>query len=85
MFNRHVRFVDVVEVTLGRLDAPVYSAGIREIVSVLDPSVAEWQRVINVNLSGTFLLSQAFARRLVHEGKSGQAVNLASTLGPWAC
>ena len=61
--------IDAAEASLGRLDVLVNSAGIREIVSVLDLSFVEWQRVINVNLSGTFLASQAFARRLVHQGK----------------
>ena len=74
-------FVDAAERTLGRLDVLVNSAGIREIVGVLDLSFAEWQRVLNVNLSGTFLVSQAFARRLVGQRKPGQIVNLASTLG----
>jgi len=74
-------FIDAAEASLGRLDVLVNSAGIREIVSVLDLSFDEWQRVISVNLSGTFLLSQAFARRIVRQGKSGQIVNLASTLG----
>ena len=75
------RFVSSAEIALGRLDVLVNSAGIREIVSVLDLSFDEWQRVIAVNLTGTFLTSQAFARRLVQQGKSGQIVNLASTLG----
>lgn len=75
------RFVEAAEASLGRLDVLVNSAGIREIVSVLDLSFAEWQRVINVNLSGTFLPSQAFARRVVQQGRKGQIVNLASTLG----
>lgn len=75
------RFVDAAETALGRLDVLVNSAGVREIVSVLDLSFAEWQRVISINLSGTFLPSQAFARRLVQQGKPGQIVNLASTLG----
>jgi meso-butanediol dehydrogenase/(S,S)-butanediol dehydrogenase/diacetyl reductase len=74
-------FIDSAETALGRLDVLVNSAGIREIVSVLDLSFAEWQRVISVNLTGTFLPSQAFARRLVQQGRTGQIVNLASTLG----
>jgi NAD(P)-dependent dehydrogenase (short-subunit alcohol dehydrogenase family) len=75
------RFVEAAETALGRLDVLVNSAGIREIVSVLDLSFEEWQRVLTINLSGTFLVSQAFARRLVAQGKPGQIVNLASTLG----
>jgi len=75
------RFVEAAETALGRLDVLVNSAGIREIVGVLDLPFEEWQRVISVNLSGTFLPSQAFARRLVSQGKPGQIVNLASTLG----
>jgi NAD(P)-dependent dehydrogenase (short-subunit alcohol dehydrogenase family) len=75
------RFVEAAETALGRLDVLVNSAGIREIVSVLDLPFDEWQRVLNVNLSGTFLPSQAFARRLAAQGKPGQIVNLASTLG----
>lgn len=75
------QFVEAAETALGRLDVLVNSAGIREIVSVLDLSFEEWRRVIDVNLSGTFLTSQAFARRLVNQDKPGQIVNLASTLG----
>jgi meso-butanediol dehydrogenase/(S,S)-butanediol dehydrogenase/diacetyl reductase len=75
------QFVAAAETALGRLDVLVNSAGIREIVPVLDLSYEEWQRVITVNLTGTFLPSQAFARRLVHHGRPGRIVNLASTLG----
>ncbi|MCX7381973.1 MAG: SDR family NAD(P)-dependent oxidoreductase [Alphaproteobacteria bacterium] len=74
-------FVAAGEAAFGRLDVLVNSAGIREIVSVLELSYEEWQRVIAVNLSGTFLASQAFARRLVAAGRAGRIVNLASTLG----
>jgi NAD(P)-dependent dehydrogenase (short-subunit alcohol dehydrogenase family) len=74
-------FVAAAQASLGRIDVLVNSAGIREIISVLDLSFDEWQRVISVNLTGTFLVSQAFARRLVQQGRTGQIVNLASTLG----
>ncbi|NKB57652.1 MAG: glucose 1-dehydrogenase [Alphaproteobacteria bacterium] len=66
---------------LGRLDVLVCSAGIREIVPVLELSHEEWSRVINVNITGVFLCSQAFGRHLVAAGKPGAIVNLASTLG----
>jgi meso-butanediol dehydrogenase/(S,S)-butanediol dehydrogenase/diacetyl reductase len=66
---------------LPSLDVLVNSAGVREITSVLDLAFEEWQKVLSVNLSGTFLPSQRFAQKLVADGKSGRIVNLASTLG----
>jgi NAD(P)-dependent dehydrogenase (short-subunit alcohol dehydrogenase family) len=79
------RFVEAAETALGRLDVLVNAAGIREIAPVLDLTFEEWQRVIAVNLSGTFLPSQAFARRVVAKGGPGgrhaRIVNIASTLG----
>ena len=66
---------------LGRLDVLVNSAGVREIVSVLELSLEEWNRVMGVNVTGTFLCSQAFARAVIAKGGKGAIVNLASTLG----
>lgn len=66
---------------LGRLDILVNSAGIREIRPVLELELEEWNRVMGVNVTGTFLCSQAFARHLVAAGRRGAIVNLASTLG----
>ena len=74
-------FVEAAAKRLGRLDVLVNSAGVREIVSVLELSLEEWNRVIGVNLTGTFLCSQAFARAVVAKGGKGAIVNLASTLG----
>ena len=66
---------------LGRLDVLVNSAGVREIQSVIELPYEEWCRVINVNLTGVFLCSQAFVRMLVPDKKPGAIINLASTLG----
>ncbi len=74
-------FVVAADAALGGLDVLVNSAGVREIQPVLDLSFEEWNRVLQINLSGTFLPSQAFARRLVAAGRGGSIVNLASTLG----
>ncbi len=65
----------------GRLDCLVNSAGIREITPALDLPFQDWARVIAVNLTGTFLASQAFARIAIESGRSASIVNLASTAG----
>jgi NAD(P)-dependent dehydrogenase (short-subunit alcohol dehydrogenase family) len=74
-------FIELAERRLERLDVLVNSAGVREIVSVLDLSLEEWNRVMGVNVTGTFLCSQAFARSVLAKGGKGAIVNLASTLG----
>ena len=74
-------FIELAERRLGRLDVLVNSAGVREIVSVLELSLEEWNRVMGVNVTGTFLCAQAFARAVVAKGGKAAIVNLASTLG----
>ncbi len=74
-------FIDAAVNRLGRIDVLVNSAGIREIKPVLELPLEEWQRVLDVNITGVFLCSQAFGRHLVQAGKPGAIVNLASTLG----
>jgi NAD(P)-dependent dehydrogenase (short-subunit alcohol dehydrogenase family) len=54
---------------------------VREISPLLDLSFEDWQRTMNINVTGSFLPSQAFARRLIALGKPGRIVNIASTLG----
>jgi len=75
------RTVSLARATFGRLDCLVNCAGIREITPVLDLEPEDWSRVISVNLTGTFLASQAFARAVVLDGNSGSIVNVASTAG----
>jgi NAD(P)-dependent dehydrogenase (short-subunit alcohol dehydrogenase family) len=63
-----------------RLDILVNNAGIGLNTSFLDTTLAEWQRVLAVNLTGTFLCAQAAAREMVHQG-SGRILNVASISG----
>ncbi|MBM3223363.1 MAG: SDR family oxidoreductase [Candidatus Tectomicrobia bacterium] len=64
---------------LGGIDILVNNAGIFPRVPFLEMTAAQWDEVINVNLKGTFLCTQAVAQRLVARGHSGAVINLASS------
>ena len=66
---------------LGSLDVLINSAGVREIVPFLELPAEEWMKVIGTNLTGTFLCSQAVARHLIAQNKSGKIINLSSVAG----
>lgn len=65
----------------GAVDALVNNAAVSVPGGILDASLDDWQRVLDVAMTGTFLMSQEFARRLVDAGRSGAIVNIASTSG----
>jgi NAD(P)-dependent dehydrogenase (short-subunit alcohol dehydrogenase family) len=75
------KMVERAATELGHLDILVNSAGVRELIPFLDLKLEDWQRVITTNLTGTFVCSQVFARRLVQEGRPGKIVNMASVAG----
>jgi 3-oxoacyl-[acyl-carrier protein] reductase len=60
------------------LDLLVNDAGVFPRATVLDMDEAMWDRVIDVNLKGTFLCSQAAARMLIAQGRGGRIVNMVS-------
>ena len=63
---------------LGGLDVLVNNAGYGTEKPILEMELAEWQGVIDVNLTGAFLLAQAAAKRWVGEGRGGRIVNVTS-------
>lgn len=62
---------------LGGLDALVHMAGVLRFDDTGDLALADWQRVLDVNLTGTFLVCQAALPHLVES--RGAIVNAAST------
>ena len=62
----------------GRIDILVNSAGMAIRKPSLELSLEDWNRVIAVNLSGSFLCAREAAR---HMGAGGSIVNLASIMG----
>jgi NAD(P)-dependent dehydrogenase (short-subunit alcohol dehydrogenase family) len=63
---------------LGGLDALVNNAGYGTSKPILEMELAEWQGVIDVNLTGAFLCAQAAAKRWIEEGRGGRIVNVTS-------
>ena len=65
---------------LGRLDILVNNAGIIRRAPALEYPTEDWHAVLQVNLSGAFLLAQAAARHFLAAGGGGKIINIASML-----
>ncbi|AQS48082.1 hypothetical protein BMG03_09905 [Thioclava nitratireducens] len=68
---------DAVKSRFGRIDILVNNAGILRESPIAETKIDEFDRVIAVNLRGTFLAARAFVRR----AEEGRIINIASDLG----
>ena len=73
-------FVAAAVKELGGLDVLVNNAGITKDGLVVRMRPEDWNSVINVNLTGTFLMSKA-ALKVMFKQRSGNIVNIASVIG----
>jgi 3-oxoacyl-[acyl-carrier protein] reductase len=73
------QMVDSVLTEFGRLDILVNNAGAGSFAAVLEMEELAWDRELDTNLKGTFLVSQAVARAMVAQGTGGRIICLAST------
>jgi NAD(P)-dependent dehydrogenase (short-subunit alcohol dehydrogenase family) len=65
----------------GGLEIWVNNAGIYPPMPVLNMTEADWDRVLDINLRGTFIGAREAARKMIEGGRGGVIVNLSSTAG----
>ena len=73
-------FMDSVSLELGGLDVLINNAGINIDNLSIRMKVEEWKKVIDVNLTSTFLLSKYAIKKML-KNKFGRIVNIASVVG----
>ena len=65
----------------GKIDILVNNAGIYPVSPVMETSEMLWDRVLDLNLKGTFLYSQAIAEVMIKADRGGKIINMASVDG----
>ena len=79
--NKIEEFVEAATRELGgNLDCVVNNAGVTQDNLAIRMNLNEWQKVININLTSTFLISK-FAIKKMLKNKSGKIVNITSVIG----
>ena len=74
------KMVDATVAFGGRLDALVNNAGIEGMGAIADLELAEWQKIIDIDLTGCFLMMKAAIPQMVKAG-GGSIINIASVHG----
>lgn len=72
--------VAMVKDKFNSIDILVNNAGVLLTSPVIDTSEKDWQKVMDVNLKGVFLCSQAVAKEMIKQG-SGKIINISSMAG----
>ena len=68
----------------GSLDILVNNAGVATVAEPETTSLSDWQRVIDINLTGVFLCAREAAVTMISQGHGGHIINIASILGAGA-
>lgn len=75
------RWVQETRGRFGRIDILVNNAGVTWGAATLEMPYERWRYVMETNVNGTWLLSQAVCRALVEQGEGGRVINVASLAG----
>ena len=73
--------IKAAEDRLGRVDILINCAGVSDVlIPTIEQSIETWQRIIDINLTGTYLTSRAVAKDMLERGE-GSIVNVSSIAG----
>jgi len=75
------RAIAAAETELGAIAILINNAGISVHKPLLDQTEEDWDKVVDTNLKGAWLVAQETARHMVRLGHGGSIVNIASVLG----
>jgi glucose 1-dehydrogenase len=64
--------------SFGRLDIVVNNAGVEKKAAFVDYPLEELRKILDINLIGPFLVSQAAARHMITRGGGGRIINISS-------
>ncbi len=73
--------LEAASAALGTATVLVNAAGVAMDRPALETSTAQWRQVLDVNVTGTFVVCREFAQRIVDAGLTGTVVNVASMSG----
>ena len=77
--------VSACQETFGGLDTLINSAGVIHFAPLAEISESDWDRVVDIDLKGPFLCSQAAAPLLCESGRRGRIVNIGSDAAKIGC
>lgn len=72
---------DAAEAQLGPVSVLINNAGVVVEKAALEQTEADWDKVLDANLKGSFLVATEFARRVIARKGSGSVINISSVLG----
>ncbi|PYN62561.1 MAG: 3-oxoacyl-[acyl-carrier-protein] reductase [Candidatus Rokuibacteriota bacterium] len=75
------RLADAAKERFGRIDVLVNNAGITRDGLLVRMKDEDWDRVMDVNLRGVFLLTRAVTKAMVRQKRGGRVINITSTAG----
>lgn len=76
------RFIAETLDRFGRIDVLVNNAGVLEVTRrTIKQDVANWKKIMDVNLQGTFMMSRAAAKAMVSQDIHGSIINVSSVTG----